>query len=176
VNLSLRQVTAIVILSLSVAACGGSSSNPSKSHGSKPLSSGSMTSTTTSSAVNSSTSVVPGGRRSATTTTASAGTTQSSTSFQQKAELPASFTISASGRLNPSQISAPAKTDIVLTVHAQGGKAHSLEVKTPRPKTLQVPPGKAARLLLSGLHNGSYVVEVDRRPAGKLIVGVTPGP
>ncbi len=47
---------------------------------------------------------------------------------------------------------------------------------TPQGQQLTVAPGHPGHVLITGLHNGTYVIEVDGHPRGRLIVGVAPGP
>ncbi len=90
--------------------------------------------------------------------------------------LPASFAISATGRLSPRRISAPARTAIVLTITTHDGRPHRVVVDTRPARALRVGPSARGQVLLSGLANGTYTVRLDGRPAGQLVVGVTPGP
>jgi hypothetical protein len=73
-------------------------------------------------------------------------------------------------------VAAPKHTKLVLTVAAGDGRSHQLVIRTPRRYTASVAPGHAAKLILQGVPNGSYSVEVDGSKRGELIVGAAPGP
>jgi hypothetical protein len=73
-------------------------------------------------------------------------------------------------------VAAPKHTEVVLTVAAGDGRSHRLVIQTPRRYAASVTPGRAAKLILKGVPNGSYPVEVDGSKRGELIVGAAPGP
>jgi hypothetical protein len=73
-------------------------------------------------------------------------------------------------------VAAPKHTEVVLTVAAGDGRHHTLVVQAPRRYAVSVGPGHAGRLILKGVPNGSYSVDVDGAKRGQLIIGAAPGP
>lgn len=53
---------------------------------------------------------------------------------------------------------------------------HVFDLMTPRPYRVIVRPSRPVRILLTGIPDGSYPVEVDHVTRGRLIVGAAPGP
>ena len=90
--------------------------------------------------------------------------------------LPAKFTIRAGGVLDPPQIGAPKHTDVAMTVVSGDGMSHTFGLDTPRPHLAMVLSGRPIKLLLKGLLNGTYAVEIDRVKRGALVIGAAPGP
>ncbi len=90
--------------------------------------------------------------------------------------LPAKFTIRAGGALDPPTIAAPRHTEVALTVVSFDRGPHSFVLLTPHPYRATVPPAAPAHVLLRGIPDGTYAVEVDHVRRGSLIVGVAPGP
>jgi hypothetical protein len=87
--------------------------------------------------------------------------------------LPATFKILPSGALSPPTVTAPARVPVLLTVVSGDGRAHRARV---RAHELMVPPHGRASVLLTGLKNGRYALDIDGAPKGALVVGVAPGP
>ena len=90
--------------------------------------------------------------------------------------LPATFVIGQGGRLSPPAISAPASIEIELTLVSGDGRPHRARLHAPAGDPIAVPAGGRASELLGALKAGSYPIYVDGRPAGSLVIGVTPGP
>jgi hypothetical protein len=84
--------------------------------------------------------------------------------------------IEAGGSLSPPLVAAPAHTNIALTVRSHDGHSHRVSLGTPQPHSFEVTKAREGAVLLTGLKNGTYAVDVDGHPRGKLIVGATPGP
>jgi hypothetical protein len=92
------------------------------------------------------------------------------------ARLPATFTIGSGGTLSPPSVSAPSGVAIDLTVISGDGRAHRVLLGTRPSRSLSVPAGGRASILVSGLRNGSYPIEVDGATHGTVVIGVQPGP
>lgn len=178
-----------VVGSLLVAGCGGSSpaSSSSSASSSSVASGAGSTSSSGSTTSSSSGAATAGATRTPTapagasgSATAGSSTTRSSTtrtpSPDTRARLPATFTIRAGGLLLPGVVSAPKHTAIALLVISQDGLAHAFVLKAPHVRAGRVLPGRPVRLLLKGLPDGAYAVQVDGRVRGRLIIGATPGP
>jgi len=90
--------------------------------------------------------------------------------------LPATFTVGAGGALNPPTVTAPARIPVLLTVVSGDGRAHRAVLRTPVAHELNVSAHGRASVLLTGLKNGRYPLDVDGAPKGALIVGGAPGP
>jgi hypothetical protein len=73
-------------------------------------------------------------------------------------------------------LAAPKHTDIALTVFSGDGKVHRFVLRTPREYLVTVLPSRPARVLLKGIPDGTYAVDVDHVQRGHLIVGAAPGP
>ncbi len=84
--------------------------------------------------------------------------------------------IRAGGILLPAVIGAPKRTAVALAVASEDGRAHAFLLQTPHRHAARVLPGRPLRLLLRGLPNGVYAVQVDGRVRGRLVIGATPGP
>jgi hypothetical protein len=66
---------------------------------------------------------------------------------------------------------------VVLTVVSADRRPHRVVVRIRPQRVLQVPAGGRASLLLSGLADGSYVLEIDGgRAAATIQIGAQPGP
>ena len=170
-----RACLGIAIASMSTAACGGSgSSSASSNPGPGASTTGSASSATTTSA-SSSAAVTRS------TASASGSPTPSSTSAAARARngdirVPAAFAIGAGGSLAPPLIAVPKQIDIELILTSNDGKSHTFELNAPHEYHATVRPGAPTRALLNGIPAGTYSVAVDHRVAGRLIVGVAPGP
>ncbi len=104
------------------------------------------------------------------------GASAASTTTSSAPRLPARFTIGAGGRLSPAVVAAPAHIDIEVSIRCTDRHIHRVVVATPHRHTLRVSRSSAAHVLLTGLRNGTYAINIDGRPRGKLIVGAIPGP
>ncbi len=65
---------------------------------------------------------------------------------------------------------------MLLTVVSGDGRAHHAVLQTPSPHALTVPGHGRASILLTGLKNGRYALDIDGAPKGALVVGGAPGP
>ena len=65
---------------------------------------------------------------------------------------------------------------MLLTIVSGDGRAHHAVVHTPSPHALTVPAHGRASILLTGLKNGRYALDIDGAPKGALVVGGAPGP
>lgn len=93
------------------------------------------------------------------------------------ARLPATYVIGKGDNLNPPTVTAPSFIAVALTVVSGDGRAHRVVIRTAPARTLNVPAGGHASVLLAGLADGRYVLEIDGgRSAGSLLVGGEPGP
>ncbi len=90
--------------------------------------------------------------------------------------LPATFTILPSGALSPPTVTAPARVPVLLTVTSGDARAHHAVLRTPASHELTIPAHGRASVLLTGLRNGRYALDIDGAPKGALIVGGAPGP
>ena len=162
------------LAALALAGCGSSSESSS-------VSTSRATPTTTSSTRSTQTTSTTTSSPSTTTKTTSTTSTRMKTKPRAAAapggpELPADFRIKAGGTLSPPSVSAPGRTPILLTISTNDGATHQVALGTPQGQRLTVQAGRPGRVLLEGLRDGTYAVEVDGHPRGKLIVGATPGP
>ena len=90
--------------------------------------------------------------------------------------VPATFTVRPGTRLSPPQVSLPARLTVQVTVVSGDGHSHRVVVMTPSPRTLSVPAGGRASVLIGGLKVGRYPLELDGTTAGLLVTGAQPGP
>jgi hypothetical protein len=65
---------------------------------------------------------------------------------------------------------------VLLTVVSGDGRPHHAVLHTPSPHALTVPAHGRASILLTGLKEGRYTVDIDGAPKGTLVVGGAPGP
>jgi hypothetical protein len=107
------------------------------------------------------------------TPTATTPLADTTTTGASNVRLPATFTITAGGRLVPRVISAPAGVTVELTVISGDHKAHRVALYS---ASLSVPAGGKATALLASLRNGRYPIEVDYSYRGALVIGAQPGP
>jgi hypothetical protein len=159
----IRSLAVLVGVVVSIAGCGGSSSSSTRA--ATTATSATTTTTTTASASPTTTSRTP----SATTSTAR---TQSSADVR----LPATFVVRPGGKLVPPQIGVPSGLPVQLTVVSGDGVAHHVVLESPSPTSLSVPARGRASTRITGLKKGNYRISVDGRPAGQLVIGVSPGP
>lgn len=90
--------------------------------------------------------------------------------------LPAKFTIGAGDTLDPPVIAAPKHTDVALTVVSGDGKIHAFALLIAPEYRTTVRPSSPVRVLLKGIPDGTYAVEIDHIRRGSLIIGAAPGP
>jgi hypothetical protein len=183
-----RAYLIVVIASLLIAACGASGGSSSsvavttttRTSSPTPTSSSSSAATTSSSESASLLNITGGhdlglfevneGSQSSSSTSAAAQAPNSDV------RLPVTFAIGAGGSLAPPEIAVPKDIEIDLTVASKDGSSHTFALKTPHEYLATVRPGTPTRALLEGTPPGTYTVAVDDRAAGKLIIGVAPGP
>lgn len=104
------------------------------------------------------------------------GATPPDASDEQAVRVPASFVVTADGRLDPPEITVPLFLAVELSVRADDGRARRVELRTPRPQTLDVPAGERAAVRIPGLRAGRYELLLDGRAAGAIVVGGEVGP
>jgi hypothetical protein len=90
--------------------------------------------------------------------------------------VPATFTIGSGGSVSPQTVSAPAFLAVSLTLVSRDGGRHQVVVHTPTSRSLTVPAGGRASVLIGGLKAGDYGLDVDGTPRAKLVIGGEPGP
>jgi hypothetical protein len=73
-------------------------------------------------------------------------------------------------------VTAPARIPVLLTVVSGDGRAHRAVLRTPVPHALTVPAHGRASVLVTGLKNGRYPLDIDGAAKGALVVGGAPGP
>ena len=155
-------------MALLVAGCGGSKSTPTRSTPTAPSAQSTVTAapsqTTTTTTIATAT---------ANTTTTTANTT--TTTGAVNARVPASFTITPAGTVNPPTITVPAHFAVELIVVSDGG-AHQITLRTPHPASLTVRAHGQASALIKSLPAGRYPLQVDGAPKGALVIGGSPGP
>ncbi|HMJ02816.1 MAG TPA: hypothetical protein VK506_07735 [Conexibacter sp.] len=97
-------------------------------------------------------------------------------SGEQAVRVPASFVVTTSGRLDPPEITVPPFLAVEVSVRADDGRAHRLELRTPTPHVLDVAAGGRATVRIPGLRAGRYELLLDGREAGAVIAGGEVGP
>jgi hypothetical protein len=174
----------VALLALVLAACGGSG----KSTYSSAPSSSSTTSTTTTAASSTSggaastatalgTSTRPPevpANHPTKTTSADAGRTTPA-GGATNVHVRASFTI-LSGGLRPPELTVPAFVAVGLTVLSGDGRSHRIVIRTPVPRSVNLPAGGRVTIPLPGTRAGRYALEIDGKAAGSLLVGGEGGP
>jgi len=95
---------------------------------------------------------------------------------EQAVRVPATFTVTAGGRLTPPAITVPAFLAVELSLVAQDGRPHTLVLRTTPPRTLHAAAGARAAVRIPGLRAGRYPVLLDGRRAGALVAGGEVGP
>lgn len=90
--------------------------------------------------------------------------------------LPATFAVLPSGALSPPTVTAPARIPVLLTIVSGDGRAHRAVLRSPVPHELSIPAHGRASVLLTGLKDGRYALDIDGAPKGALVVGGAPGP
>jgi hypothetical protein len=151
---------ALIPVFLFVAGCGGSSHTSSTISATAPIGSATTSATPTTSSTTS-------------TSATSTGATSSPAPQSSNVRVPATFLILPNGRMNPPQIAVPAGLPVELTVAGAGHEAHRVVAAG---HSLSVPPGGRASVRITGLKKGHYVIQVDGRSAGLLVIGAQPGP
>jgi hypothetical protein len=186
-----------------VSGCGGSSKHSSSSVAANPVTTGAQTTvaattttagtattapaTTTQPAASSSTTssaTQPSATQPSTTPTgasngsggAGVNTSSNPNGGSTNARVPATFIVNASGRLVPPVISAPAFLAVQASFISHDGTALTVLIKAPKPRTLKVPAGGKASVLIPGLRAGRYPILLDGKRAGALSIGGEPGP
>lgn len=94
---------------------------------------------------------------------------------EEAVRVPAAFVVTVAG-LEPPQVTVPPLLAVELSVRADDGRAHRIEVRTPQPAVLEVAAGGRAAVRIDGLRAGRYPVLVDGREAGALVAGGEVGP
>ena len=94
----------------------------------------------------------------------------------QQVRVPASFTVTAGGRLSPPTITVPPFLAVEISVRADDGKPHRIVLQTMPRHALQVAAGTRAAVRIPGLRAGRYPVTLDGRRAGALVAGGEVGP
>ena len=160
-------------MALLVASCGGSKSTPTRS---TPIAPPAQSTATTAPSQRTATTTIA----TAKTTTATAKTTATTvkttaTTGAVTARVPARFTITAAGTVNPPTITVPAHFAVELIVVSDGG-AHQITLRTPQPASLTVRAHGQASTLINSLRAGRYPLQVDGAPKGALVIGGSPGP
>jgi hypothetical protein len=167
------------VLGLLLAGCGGSSHSTSSSASSSTTTAAAATTTASAPAPSATTGASSTPTSTDTKTTKLPTPTHRSThptGGDTNVRLPATFTIGPGDSINPPLISAPAFIAVRLTVASGDGKQHHVLLRTPTPHSLTVPAGGRATLLVGGLTQGRYVLEVDGTSTGSLLIGGEPGP
>lgn len=95
---------------------------------------------------------------------------------EQAVRVPASFVVTAGGRLDPPQITVPPFLAVEISVRSDDGRPHRLELQTTPPYTLDVAAGQRTAIRITGLRAGTYPVLLDGREAGALVAGGEVGP
>jgi hypothetical protein len=90
--------------------------------------------------------------------------------------LPATFTITSAGLLNPPVIAVPKGLPVQLTVVSKDSHGHTVVLHSKPPHQLKVPANGQASVLIPHLPKATYKVFVDGVPKGSLSIGVQVGP
>jgi hypothetical protein len=129
---------------------------------------------TSSSATPATTTTAPS--QTATTATPPDTTGAAATAGAKNVRVPSIFTIHAAGKLTPATVSTPAFITLDVTISSADGHSHHVLIRTPTPHTLTVPAGGHAGVFIPGLKQGRYVIVVDGKTRGALLIGGEPGP
>jgi hypothetical protein len=73
-------------------------------------------------------------------------------------------------------VTVPAFVAVGLTIASGDGHSHHVVIRTPVARSVSVPAGGHASVLLPGTRAGRYAVMVDGRAGGSLLVGAEGGP
>jgi hypothetical protein len=95
---------------------------------------------------------------------------------EQAVRVPASFVVTPGGRLDPPEITVPPFLAVEVSVRADDGRAHRVEIRTPQPQVLDVAAGARAAVRIGGLRAGRYELLLDGRRAGAIVAGGEVGP
>jgi hypothetical protein len=95
---------------------------------------------------------------------------------EEPVRVPATFTVTAGGRLTPPTITVPPFLAVEVSLASHDGRAHTLVLQTVPPRTLQVGPGAREAVRIPGLRAGRYTAMLDGRRAGALVAGGEVGP
>lgn len=95
---------------------------------------------------------------------------------EQAVRVPATFTVTADGRLRPPTITVPPFLAVELSLAAQDGRPHTLVLQTAPPHALRVAADGRTAVRIPGLRAGRYPVTLDGRRAGALVAGGEVGP
>ena len=90
--------------------------------------------------------------------------------------MPATFTVLASGRIQPPSISIPARFAIELAVVSGDGRRHQAVLRAIKPYTLTVPAQGRASVRVPGQRAGRYPLDIDGVRRATLLIGGQPGP
>lgn len=91
------------------------------------------------------------------------------------AQLPATFTITAGGGLDPTAVSLPAVRAVKFSIVSRDGRTHHVLLRmTAGPRGLTVAGHHRATLVLRGVAPGRYVIDVDGLARGVVLVERTP--
>jgi hypothetical protein len=165
----LRALSVLLPAFLILGGCGGSkhssTTTSSVTHATATSSSATATATTTT-----------GPSQTATTNSPPNTTGAAATSGATNVRVPSIFTIGAGGKLTPPTVSTPAFIALDVTVSSTDGHSHHVLIRTPTPHSLTVPAGGHASVLIAGLKQGRYVIAVDGKSRGALLIGGEPGP
>jgi hypothetical protein len=93
---------------------------------------------------------------------------------EESIRVPAAFAIRG-GALTPPQVTVPPRLAVELSVSSDE-QPHTVVLRTPDPRTLEVEAGGRASVRMPGLRAGSYTIAIDGRAAGELVVGGEVGP
>jgi hypothetical protein len=87
-------------------------------------------------------------------------------------ELPALFTITPGGGLDPTAVSLPTVRAVRLAVVSKDGRGHRIAVRMPLGlRGVTVAAHGRAAAVISGVRPGRYVVDVDGLARGVILVG-----
>ncbi len=95
---------------------------------------------------------------------------------EESVRVPASFVVTAGCTLDPPEITVPPFIAVEVSVRADDGRAHRVELRTPAPQTLDVAAGGRAAIRIPGLRAGRYAVVLDGSEAGAIVAGGEVGP
>jgi hypothetical protein len=190
----IRRSLAAVLVSVLLAACGGSSHGTSASSTTStarnPSAGTASTASSSTASASSSANSVSGSitGTSAVTTTAKArrppevpgGKAKrgrgAKTTSSSDVSIPAAFVIGSGGKLSPPSVAVPPKVPVALTVENQDGTSHTLVLAAPQRRTLHARAHGSARTVVTGLANGVYRILMDGSAQGQLVIGAQGGP
>jgi predicted small secreted protein len=169
-----RHLTALVVLTaFAMTACGGGNTGTG--------SSGEPTASAPEATAPPPDATQPGTGPVTTPTTTTPRTTQTQPAApddggEQQVRVPASFVVTAGGRLTPPTITVPPFLAVEISIRADDGRSHRLVLQTQPSHALQVGAGQRAAVRIRGLRAGRYAVTLDGRRAGALVAGGEVGP